>query len=116
MEKTIEDLKQIENVMIDAYQKKTGLGTEKIRNLLEKDEIISAKQAIEYGFVDGYTEDEPKFDTAFIENMFKRNVMVYNSLKSKLPIEQPKDEIVDDIAIDKEKELEARLRLLKLNK
>ena len=94
-EETINDLKQIENIMIDAYQRKTKMGAEKIRNILEKDEVLSAKQAIEYGFVDGYTEDEPKFDMAFVENMFKRNVMVYNSLKPKYepkPIVEPKNE------------------------
>lgn len=108
-EQMVKDLKQIENVMIDAYQRKTKMSAEKIRNILEKDEVISAKQAIEYGFVDGYTEDEPKFDMAFVENMFKRNVMVYNSLKDKLPksIEQPKEDIIDDIAIEIEKELQA---------
>ena len=82
-DEAIKDLKAIESVMIDAYQRKTGLGAEKIRNILEKDEVISAKQAIEYGFVDGYTEDEPKFDKEFVENMFRRNVAVYNSLKVK---------------------------------
>ena len=76
-------LKQIENVMIDAYQRKTKMGAEKIRNILEKDEVLSAKQAIEYGFVDGYIEDEPLFDPEFIKNMFDRNVAVYNSLKIK---------------------------------
>ena len=99
-EQVIDQLKQIENVMIDAYQRKTGMGTEKIRNLLEKDEVLSAKQAIEYGFVDGYTEDEPKFDTAFVENMFKRNVAVYNSLKPKYePIDEP---ITDETVADQE--------------
>lgn len=90
VEETINGLKQIENVMIDAYQRKTGLGTEKIRTLLEKDEVMNAKQTIELGFVDGYTEDEPKFDSEFVKNMFNRNVMVYNSLKPKYE-EQPKE-------------------------
>lgn len=83
LQEVIEDLKQIENVMIDAYQRKTKMGAEKIRNILEKDEVLSAKQAIEYGFVDGYTEDEPLFDPEFVKNMFDRNVAVYNSLKIK---------------------------------
>ena len=100
-DETINDLIQIENVMINAYKRKTHLGTEKIRNLLEKDEVLSAEQAIEYGFVDGYTEDEPKFDKEFIENMFKRNVMVYNSLKPKYepkqePVVEPVNEPVTD--------------------
>ena len=99
LEEVINDLKQIENIMIDAYQRKTKMGAEKIRNILEKDEVLSAKQAIEYGFVDGYTEDEPKFDMAFVENMFKRNVMVYNSLKPKYepkPVVEPKNEPITD--------------------
>lgn len=100
-DEAINDLNQIENIMIDAYQRKTKMGAEKIRNILEKDEVLSARQAIEYGFVDGYTEDEPKFDMAFVENMFKRNVMVYNSLKPKYetqkkPFVEPKIEIITD--------------------
>lgn len=98
-DEVINDLKQIENVMIDAYQRKTKMGAEKIRNILEKDEVLSAKQAIEYGFVDGYTEEEPKFDTAFIENMFKRNVAVYNSLKPKY---EPKAEMPTETIVEPE--------------
>lgn len=100
-EKTINDLKQIENVMINAYQRKTGLSAEKIRNILEKDEILNAKQAIEYGFVDGYVEDEPKFNKEFVENMFSRNVMIYNSLKPKYA---PKTDEADNFEQDIEKE------------
>lgn len=98
-DEVINDLKQIENVMIDAYQRKTKMGAEKIRNILEKDEVLSAKQAIEYGFVDGYTEDEPKFDMAFVENMFKRNVAVYNSLKPKY---EPKAEMPTKTIVEPE--------------
>lgn len=109
-DEVINDLTQIENVMIDAYQEKTKLGREKIRNILEKDEIMSASKTIELGFVDGLIEDEPQFDKAFIENMFNRNVMIYNSLKPKIGslaveteeveqvIEEPKNEPnIDDI-------------------
>lgn len=113
-QKTINDLKQIENVMIDAYKRKTNMSAEKIRNILEKDEILSAAQAIEYGFVDGYVEDEPKFDKTFIENMFARNVMVYNTLKPKIAtIKEETQEPNKEQDEMKEKELSARLRLLK---
>ena len=116
----INDLKQIENIMLDAYTKKTGMSKEKIRNILEKDEIMSASKAIELGFVDALVEDEPKFDMAFIENMFKHNVMVYNSLKPKT---EPKtdekendDEVVNkvaknDLQAQKQAELEEHERL-----
>lgn len=124
-DEVINDLKQIENVMIDAYQRKTKMGAEKIRNILEKDEVLSAKQAIEYGFVDGYTEDEPKFDMAFVENMFKRNVMVYNSLKPKM-VAEPKNEpiteekpLVEEVVNEEEIKAKAekeRLKIINANK
>lgn len=126
-DKVINDLKQIENVMIDAYKKKTGMSAEKIRNILEKDEILNSSQAIEYGFVDGLVEDEPKFDKAFVENMFRRNVMVYNSLKPKIePVmdeTEKVEEVIDEIPNEEptaddtaEKEAEIMLRYLKLNR
>lgn len=121
LEETINDLKQIENIMIDAYQRKTKMGAEKIRNILEKDEVLSAKQAIEYGFVDAYTEDEPKFDTAFIENMFKRNVAIYNSLKPEKaeipPVAAEKETVEENRKAEKEakeRAVKAQFEFLKL--
>ena len=100
-------LEQIESVMVDAYKRKTGMSAEKIRNILAKDEVLSASKAIELGFVDGYVEDEPKYDKAFIENIFKHNVMVYNSIKSKFvkneeppAQEEPKPSITIDNKVD----------------
>lgn len=116
----INDLKQIENIMLDAYTKKTGMSKEKIRNILEKDEIMSASKAIELGFVDALVEDEPKFDMAFIENMFKHNVMVYNSLKPKTEpktdetekVEEVVGEVAEnDLKAQKQAELEEHERL-----
>lgn len=100
----INDLKQIENIMLDAYTKKTGMSKEKIRNILEKDEIMSASKAIELGFVDALVEDEPKFDMAFIENMFKQNVMVYNSLKPKTEPKTDDTEKVEEVVNEVEKD------------
>lgn len=100
----INDLKQIENIMLDAYTKKTGMSKEKIRNILEKDEIMPASKAIELGFVDALVEDEPKFDMAFIENMFKQNVMVYNSLKPKTEPKTDDTEKVEEVVNEVEKD------------
>ena len=83
-EDTVNTLEQIENVMVDAYK-------EKIRNILAKDEVMSASKTIELGFVDGYVEDEPKYDKAFIENLFKRNVMVYNCTKPKYAVKNEEE-------------------------
>ena len=100
----INDLKQIENIMLDAYTKKTGMSKEKIRNILEKDEIMSASKAIELGFVDALVEDEPKFDMAFIENMFKHNVMVYNLLKPKTEPKTDETEKIEEVVNEVEKD------------
>ena len=90
-EDTVNTLEQIENVMVDAYKRKTGMSAEKIRNILAKDEVMSASKTIELGFVDGYVEDEPKYDKAFIENLFKRNVMVYNCTKPKYAVKNEEE-------------------------
>ncbi len=91
-DETVAGLEQIENVMVDAYKRKTGMSAEKIKNILAKDEIMSASKTIELGFVDGYTEDEPKYDKAFVENMFRRNIMIYNCLKPKYKNEEEQEE------------------------
>lgn len=98
-EETIDTLEQIESVMVDAYKRKTGLSAERIRNLLAKDEVMSASKTIELGFVDGYVEDEPKYDKEFIENIFRRNVMVYNSLKPKFGFKNEEETEPKEIVI-----------------
>ena len=90
-EDTVKCLEEIENVMVDAYKRKTGMSAEKIRNILAKDEVMSASKTFELGFVDGYVEDEPKYDKAFIENIFKRNVMVYNLVKPKYAVKNEEE-------------------------
>lgn len=90
-EETVKMLEEIENVIVDAYKRKTGMSAEKIRNILAKDEVMSASKTIELGFVDGYVEDEPKYDKAFIENIFKRNVMVYNCTKPKYAVKNEEE-------------------------
>ena len=96
---TIDMLEQIESVLVDAYKRKTGLSAEKIRNILNKDEAMSASKTIELGFVDGYVEDEPKYDKAFIENMFKRNVMIYNAFKPKYAVKNEEETEPNQVSV-----------------
>lgn len=93
----IKDLTAVENVMISAYQKKTGMSATQIKNILEKDEVINAEDAIKYGFVDGYTEDVQNMVTlnkSVIDSMFKHNVMIYNSLKPKETISNKSPDLI----------------------
>lgn len=107
----INELKQIENILLDAYTKKTGMSKEKVRNILEKDEIMSASKAIELGFVDALVEDEPKFDMAFIENMFNRNVMIYNSIKPKIaPTTEETEKVEEVVENNANEDLEAKIK------
>lgn len=98
-EETIKILDEIESVIVDAYKRKTGLSAERIRNILNKDEVMSASKTIELGFVDGYVEDEPKYDKSFIENIFRRNVMVYNSLKPKYRLKNEEEAKAEQFSV-----------------
>ena len=92
LERAIDELKAVEEVMIDAYQHKTGLRRDKIRSILEADKFMSSNEAIEYGFVDGLIEDEPSFDEAFVENILACHTAIYNSVYKKISHAAPNEE------------------------
>lgn len=118
LERAIDELKSVEETMIDAYQRKTGLRREKIRSILEADKFMSSSEAIEYGFVDGLTEDEPKLDASFVENILASRMAIYNSVYRQQEARKTPDE-PEDIPPAEPSEaeiraLEARLRYAKM--
>lgn len=57
MQKVAEILKQENAALAAAYVGKTGKSQEEILKLMDKETWLTAKQAVEMGFVDGITED-----------------------------------------------------------
>ena len=58
MESKAELLKNLAEDMLDAYSAKCGekLGRDSIKSMMDKETWMSAKQALEYGFIDGINE------------------------------------------------------------
>ena len=52
MEKAISTLNEVQESIINAYQKKTGLSRNKIRQLMENETWMNARKAVELGFAD----------------------------------------------------------------
>lgn len=57
--KTADDLDTIDDLVIDLYMSKFTGSRDELVALLDYDKIISAKQALEYGFVDELISNEP---------------------------------------------------------
>ena len=59
LERCAESLKKDEIVAIEAYCKKTGKDADEIRILMDAETTLTAKEAMEMGFVDEVISDEP---------------------------------------------------------
>lgn len=64
MEKQAEVLRQMNEAMASAYVEKTGLELEKVLDLMDKETWLTAKQCVEFGFVDEIAEYETQFVNA----------------------------------------------------
>lgn len=56
MERTAKLLKDLTNDMINMYKEKTGLDEERIRTMMKEETWLTAKEALEMGFVDALTK------------------------------------------------------------
>lgn len=54
MQMEADALREFNASIINVYEKKTGMDGEKLQDLMDHDTFMSAKKAIELGFVDGY--------------------------------------------------------------
>lgn len=101
MEKATQLLSTIENTLINAYSKKTGMRAEELADLMDKETFMNASEAVERGFVDGVIEES------------ENNLMLvasHDSLVNSSFIEK-----LEKLKNEKEKEDAAtRLRFLKL--
>lgn len=66
-EKTIEALKRFDDDIIDIYRKVTGKRKSEIAALMKEERIISAKEALEWGFIDRI--EKPKVNNLITNNM-----------------------------------------------
>ena len=64
MEKTAEDMSSLDESIINAYEKKTGMSRDEIRALMERTTYMTIDEAIEKGFVDGKIERQNVMDMA----------------------------------------------------
>ena len=101
MEKATQLLATIEQTLISAYSKKTGMQTEELAELMDKETFMNASEAVERGFVDGVIEET------------ENNLMLvasHDSLINSSFIEK-----LEKLKNEKEKErAETRLRFLEL--
>lgn len=67
MEKTADTLKRINKALANAYEVKTGKSEDEILNMMDEETWLTAKDAIENGFSDGYIE---KADDSAMLNAF----------------------------------------------
>jgi ATP-dependent Clp protease protease subunit len=63
MEKAISTLNEVQESIINAYQKKTGLSRNKIRQLMENETWMNARKAVELGFADEILFADGKAET-----------------------------------------------------
>ncbi len=82
IEKTAEDIRKIQDQIVNIYINKTGLSKEKITQLMEDESLLTAEEAKELGFVDNITEGlkvaasvSKDMKLNDIHKSFKNNVM-----------------------------------------
>ncbi len=112
IEKEVEELRKIENRLIDIYSKKTGLETEDVKQLMEDETFMNSVEAKEKGFIDEIVTgaravarlDKPKQKNSKMEQEeLKKEVgalkKVVNEFKALLAkgTKQPKNLMVQDV-------------------
>lgn len=56
--KVLSELEELDKQLIDIYVEKTNLNEDEILSLMIEEKFITAKEAIEYGFIDGYVKSK----------------------------------------------------------
>ena len=71
MQKAIEMLDEVKNSIINAYQTKTGLSTNKLSNLMDEETWMDAGKAVELHFADGVIGRDELYGTKTVPEMAK---------------------------------------------
>ena len=81
-------LRALNDGIINAYERKTGLSREKLQNLMDKSTYMSPQKAIELGFADGYMtgKEEKQFDVTsaaagLSPQMSEENITAFMAVK-----------------------------------
>ena len=92
--RTIETLDQVKESIINAYTRKTHLSREHLADLMDNETWMNAQKALELGFVDRITGDEPEVQSMMFA-VKAANAKVFNKITAKLP-EEPKPEPAEE--------------------
>ena len=80
MEKTAEMLKTVNEAMSNAYQQKTGMDTNEILELMDKETWLTAQRAYELGFVDEINQVQKNLAASM--NMMLTDAEIKNARKA----------------------------------
>lgn len=95
MKKASEDLEKITQPSINIYVKKTGLAEEKIKEMMDRTEWITSKEAYELGFSTTQTRKSEAMqyvETDFVFDLVMKNKELQNTIEEKA--KQMADEII----------------------
>nr|DAW02267.1 MAG TPA: Putative ATP dependent Clp protease [Caudoviricetes sp.] len=97
MRKMAEDLEKITQPSLNIYVNKTGLSEEKVKDMMDREEWITSKEAFELGFSTTQTRNEPMqaLEANFIYNLVMKNKNIQSQ------IEEKAKEMADEILKEK---------------
>lgn len=101
MKQFAEVLKSVDESIINAYERKTGLSRDKISSLMEKETWMDANAAKEYGFVDEILGENDKITDNVKNSIINSHRMVYAMYKENNHIVDTKAE---EERLEKEKQ------------
>ncbi len=87
MQKAINLLDEVKETIMNAYENKTGMSRAKLSHMMDDETWMSAKKAVELGFVDSilYTDNEPESAAEADDGFLYGRVPVFNSFLGRLP-------------------------------
>jgi len=92
LKSAIDMLSEVKNSIINAYEKKTGLGRVKIAKMMDSETWLSAQKAVELGFADGILYEES--NNIPMESFAFDRMTVMNSIIKRLP--KAKKPVIDN--------------------
>lgn len=83
MKRCADQLQKTSNQIADIYAKKSGMSSSECMDLMNKETLMTAEEAKEYGFIDKLTDDEPikNFTDGQLANM-RSKLAILNSIKT----------------------------------
>lgn len=108
------DLDKMKNDLLDIYHRKTGLDKQRISAMMDAETLLSAEEALEFGFVDGIVR-EMQVAALLLDESLKRipDAAVANRLAYRLGLGQVQPQTstkLIDKAVDAISQLEQRIK------